>query len=263
MSTQFISMLTPPGSVLNAYDPEILPADQPDTIPDTFKEAMEVRHEVFVKEQNVPAENEVDVDDPRSFHWVVYASVANTGEGGSAANDYRRPRNAAGNVGTPVGTVRLVPPPHPPHPQPLSHHKIDNAEGLAPVEGQEAHEKSSTKFHDGKEPYVKLGRLATLAPYRGLGLGRLLVNAALEWAKGHPQEIVPPLSPMAREALKVEGGEPAEDTWRGLVLVHAQESVQHMWEKLGFERDESMGTWDEEGIIHVGMWKRLDVPETV
>jgi predicted GNAT family N-acyltransferase len=31
---------------------------------------MEVREQVFVKEQNIPLENEFDADDARSCHWV-------------------------------------------------------------------------------------------------------------------------------------------------------------------------------------------------
>lgn len=47
--------------------------------------------------------------------------------------------------------------------------------------------------------------------------------------------------------------------FRGLICIHAQTGVQKVWRKYGFETDEGMGTWDEEGIEHVGMWKRVDV----
>ena len=49
--------------------------------------------------------------------------------------------------------------------------------------------------------------------------------------------------------------------FQGLVLVHAQVGVQKVCNKYGFETDQSMGTWDEEGIDHVGMWKRLDLTD--
>ena len=42
-------------------------------------------------------------------------------------------------------------------------------------------------------------------------------------------------------------------------MVHAQKQVQGFWEKYGFKVDEGMGTWDEEGIEHVGMWRRIAV----
>lgn len=50
-----------------------------------------------------------------------------------------------------------------------------------------------------------------------------------------------------------------DDVWKGLVLVHAQADIENVWKKFGFEKDESMGTWDEEGIVHLGMWKRIQM----
>lgn len=47
--------------------------------------------------------------------------------------------------------------------------------------------------------------------------------------------------------------------WNGLVCVHAQEQVVKAWEKWGFQVDEGMGVWWEEGIRHVGMFQRLEV----
>lgn len=129
-----------------------------------------------------------------------------------------------------------------------------------------------TAMHDGHEPYVKLGRLATLSEYRGLGLGRLLVNTAVDWASRHADQVraggqlvrkvggegeldVPELEGVARERASVEKGE----EWKGLVLVHAQRGVTRFWERLGFVRDEGLGVWVEEGIEHVGMWRRVGV----
>lgn len=53
-----------------------------------FSDAMVVRNAVFVIEQGVPAENELDEQEPRCWHWVVYQGTV------------------------PVGAVRLVAPPH-------------------------------------------------------------------------------------------------------------------------------------------------------
>jgi predicted GNAT family N-acyltransferase len=47
--------------------------------------------------------------------------------------------------------------------------------------------------------------------------------------------------------------------WNGLICVHSQEKVQGAWAKWGFEVDEGMGKWEEEGIAHVGMFLRLDI----
>ncbi len=252
MSTEFISFLPPPGDAIANYDRTLTSSDQPPNVPGIFKEAMSVREEVFVDEQHVPLENELDADDARSFHWVVYASVSNIQ--GSESGDGRKSSETAR---MPVGTVRLVPPPHPPHPEPGSTHAIDNAEAEEPpANGGER----KTSFHDGKEPYVKLGRLATLKPYRGLGLGRLLLNAALNWAARNPHAILPLPSPTSREAAKVDGTiSSSDETWNGLILVHAQESLEQMYAKYGFSKDEEMGIWIEEGIKHVGMWRRVEL----
>jgi hypothetical protein len=68
MGTPFITFLGP--SDLSGYDRTKRHNEQPAHIPKTFIDAMEVREEVFVKEQGVPLTNEFDSDDSRSCHWV-------------------------------------------------------------------------------------------------------------------------------------------------------------------------------------------------
>jgi hypothetical protein len=68
MGTPFIAFLEP--SNLDGYNRKLPPCEQPESIPKTFLDAMEVREEVFVKEQGVPLDNEFDSDDPRACHWV-------------------------------------------------------------------------------------------------------------------------------------------------------------------------------------------------
>jgi len=172
--SEFISFLPPPGLALANYDSAALHSTQSPDVPEVFRDAMSVREDVFVKEQKVALENEVDIDDARSFHWVAYASVGTSGSDGNAAMDGVTKDSATsaehtGRKGStamklPVGTIRLVPPPHPPHPQPGSSHKIDNHEGL-PQDMQSG--LSKTEMHDGKEAYIKLGRLSVLQPFRG------------------------------------------------------------------------------------------------
>ncbi|KAI9811686.1 MAG: hypothetical protein M1832_000720 [Thelocarpon impressellum] len=235
MSTEFINFLAPPGHAIDAYKLSAPASAQEKGVPSTFVEAMTVREAVFVQEQQLAPESELDKDDARSFHWVVYASVSNP----SAVSSNGRKGSQTSTV--PVGTVRLVPPPHAEH-----GHGAD----------------SSALLHDGREPYVKLGRLATLRAYRGLGLARLLVDTALEWASKHPDAIVPRLSPTSREAAKVEAGiGERERRWKGLVLVHSQVRVEGVYRKMGFETDQGLGVWDEEGIPHVGMWKRIEIED--
>ncbi|KAK3064742.1 hypothetical protein LTS18_004400 [Coniosporium uncinatum] len=287
MSTEFISFQPAPGDALHDYKRELAPFEQPSSIPPIFIDAMSVREEVYVKEQKVPLENEFDDDDARSYHWVVYASVGNSSSSGSARasggdvqsvgsrtrstsgsgvkyddNGRRKSSTTASRVA--VGTIRLVPPPHPPHPTPGSSHKIDNNEGVPrgdmdkTATAPDATVQINKPSEDQHEPFIKLGRLATLSAFRRLGLSNLVINAALSWASTHPQEVAPRPSAAHIEEAKLEGRDVPEP-WKGLVLVHAQESVEKVWKKHGFVRDEKMGVWDEEGIKHIGMWRRLEI----
>lgn len=170
--SEFIAFLPPPGVALAKYDSKALHTSQPDDVPETFCDAMSVREEVYVEEQKVPLENEFDMDDPRSFHWVAYASVgvsseqqqadAENAQEGRLGQQGRRKSSTANKLA--IGTIRLVPPPHPPHPLPGSEHAIDNHEGV-PREGESGATQASA--HAGEEPYIKLGRLAVLPAFRG------------------------------------------------------------------------------------------------
>lgn len=255
--SEFISFLAPPGHKIDNYNRSLPYSQQPDSVPSIFCDAMSVRETVFVKEQHVPLENELDSDDPRCFHWVTYASV------GAKASPVVTPQDKAGDKRksstasrVPVGVIRLVPPPHPPHAVPGTEHKIDNSEDAPRVPVlHDAHNAGPVSSHNPhNEPYIKLGRLAVLREYRKMRLGKLLVDTALEWASKHAEEIVPPVSAMDVEAARVDGKEgEVSARWKGLVLVHAQKYVERTWRHYGFERDEGMGEWDEEGITHVGM----------
>ncbi|KAI9652201.1 MAG: hypothetical protein M1829_001810, partial [Trizodia sp. TS-e1964] len=241
-STPFVEFLRPPGDLISPtnYTRTILPTQQPSAlIPQVFKDAMEVRAAVFVTEQHVPLDAELDAQDARAFHWVVYASVGTkTSLNGRKGSETRS---------LPVGTIRLVPPP--------------------PIEPAES---------TSDEPYITLGRLAVLQPYRRLGLGALLVRSALEWAAAHAREIRPEPSGARREEALADqrrrsggiyaaanaafyvslAGEGVRRAWEGLVRVHAQRDAEVVWRRYGFVRDEQE-PWPEEGIWHVGMWTRL------
>jgi predicted GNAT family N-acyltransferase len=184
-------MVTPPGPSIapNGFPVDALPSGAPQPFLDT----MAVRMAVFCDEQRCSVENELDEDDHRSWSWNIY--------------------NASS---LPVATVRLVPPPHPTHPN---------------------------GYHDpNEEPYIKLTRFATIAQERGKGLGKILLQMALDWASTHAQGIF--------------------TGWNGMVLLHAQTSVEKMYAKMGFVTDDKLGRWNEEGIEHVGMWKRIPVVAT-
>lgn len=224
MSKPVVELLPPPGpSVFKA------PTSPPFTNPEvssTFLSALTVRVIVFVDEQHCSAENEIDEDDARSWHWVVYVE-----EGPE--------------VKAAAGTIRLVPV------TPLAGHTegggTDNTKRGEQALGPK-HEK--TEMWDGHEPFVKLGRMATLKGYRKLGLGRLLVNRAFEWLESNADKVTGQM-----EAISHDHDE--EEIWRGLVLVHAQKEIERFWASVGFVRDDGMGTWWEEGIEHIAMWKRV------
>lgn len=195
-------------------------------------------------EQGCSLEGEVDEDDARSWHFVAFA------EGRACA------------------TLRVVPPDG-------AHHgeRDDGVDGEG-QEGERGGERATQPYHgaismwDGKEKYIKIGRMATLKEYRGQGVAARLLEEALRWAGAHRDEIsgkgrVDEQRLTASGGKKVEEGEKGgereggKDEWKGLVLSHAQSEVKGWWTKMGFVEDEGLGRWWEEGIEHVGMWRRL------
>lgn len=238
--SEFVDFIVPLKDRLKLYDPTKLPTDQPKNdaadparaAPQGFIDAMIVRKEVFVDEQGVPLENELDEDDARSFHWTAYASVPV--KNGDEEDPTRR---GSASTKMPIGTIRLVLPPHGPHPN----------------------GSYSSDVHTDNEVYVKLGRLAVSKPFRKTGISKLLIETAIAFARDHPYDMLPHIDPTKLESLQQRG---IGLDFRGLICVHAQTGVQKLWRKYGFETDESMGEWDEEGIKHVGMWRRVEVTDT-
>ena len=245
--SEFVDFIVPLRDRLKLYDTTKPPNDQPKNdatdpakaIPQGFIDAMTVRQAVFVEEQGVPLENELDEDDSRSFHWTVYASVPakhSSPESGPQDEKIDQKRRKSASTKMPIGTIRLVSPPHPPH----------------------ASGKNETDVHKANESYLKLGRLAVIKEFRKAGIAKLLIDTALVFIRQHPNEVLPHYDPGIMESMRYNGG---GTDFNGLVLVHAQTGVQKVWRKYGFETDESMGTWVEEGIEHVGMWKKVDIAE--
>lgn len=267
MGTPFISLLEP--SKLEGYRPGSAREDQPAGIPPTFLDAMEVREDVFVEEQSVPVENEFDEDDSRCCHWVAYASVHTTQEHEvrDETGAVVQPRKSS-TRSTPIGTVRLVPFPHSPHPVEGGRYWNNVLEGeeARPAEHDDGTAAAAfvqdrpTTYHDGRESYVKLGRLAVQKDFRGHKIAGLLVNTVLQWLKENPSYFDPSITELGLEQVGARR-ETEIPSWGGLVCVHAQKQVQKVWEKWGFKVDEGMGTWWEEGILHVGMFQRLPIGE--
>lgn len=282
MGTPFITMQEPTRL---DYIPGQPPDRQPRDVPKCFVDAMQVRTAVFVHEQKVPLQNEFDQDDHRSCHWVVYASVNEVvqeerlDDQGNVVQPRRRDTRSV-----PVGTVRLVPFPHDPHPVPngvywngiLTGRVAEDGTTIVPEPGDSADAKRSrpvsytdriprmmrrdraTSLHDGREVYVKLGRLAVLPDFRGHALSRLLVRQAISWIRAHPTYFNPGADELTSHSIAGHCNKDAP-YWNGLICVHAQEEVVPVWQRLGFRVDDEMGRWMEEGIWHVGMFMRLDL----
>lgn len=200
---------------------------------------MTIRQKVFIEEQGVSPESELDEDDARSWQWVLY--LHNQGnENGNQNDDTKKEKEKMA-----IGVIRLVPPPHEPH-ETLLHPDQDQTRQLP-------------KYDVEHEPYIKLTRVAILPEYRGKGFARILVDTALDWAGKNPEEIEKAYLRTVQSHSHTQSQSQTAPRWTGLALLHAQIQVEKMYERLGFHTDESLGRWMEEGIEHVGMWRRVDV----
>ncbi|KAK5631235.1 hypothetical protein RRF57_006949 [Xylaria bambusicola] len=308
MGTPFITHLEP--CRLDGYNPKLPHDQQPSRIPAAYRDAMSVREAVFVKEQGCPLENEHDSDDARSCHWVMYASVRTmTPELRDPQTDLVIQKRCSETRSMPIGTLRIVPFPHPPHPPDGARYvggilqednSTDSNEAASSANGQSNEESKTsgnnldgtaadpsqchrafsladqrrlsdpfpfgadrqTEFHNGKEPYVKLGRIAVLPEFRGHQIAVQLWNAAKRWLQENPTYFNPSVKELGMDTMQVDqaGDIPK---WNGLVCVHAQEAVTKVYERWGFKIDRGMGRFYEEGIPHIGMFQRLEVKSTV
>ncbi|KAL8748372.1 MAG: hypothetical protein Q9184_007353 [Pyrenodesmia sp. 2 TL-2023] len=196
-------LLAPPSHLSGlALGPLPSPALQPPyNLPTLFLQALSVRIPVFVHEQGCSLEGEIDEDDARSWHFVAFA------EG---------PRACA--------TLRVVPPGDAGY----GDGKEGEKDGKRQEEATEPYH-GATDMWDGREKYIKIGRMATLKEDRGQGVAAGLLDEALRWVGVH----------------------------------RAESEVKGWWRKMGFVEDEGLGRWWEEGIEHVGMWRRLGDDEGV
>jgi predicted GNAT family N-acyltransferase len=216
-----IELLEPPGQTIANYNRSLPCTEQSEPVPHLFTDAMIIREEVFVEEQKVPLENELDEDDPRCWHWISYDETPRHATSSTSSTSSPPAHSDEATTRHPTGTIRLVPPPHPPHAEPGSEHQIDGSEHVAKVPlGKDAANSGPTSEHNAhNEPYIKLGRLAVQKEYRGKGSAKRLVETALEWAAGHGGEV------MGQASKSEEAGRARRMEWRGLVLVHAQVSA--------------------------------------
>lgn len=274
-------LLPPPGAALKEYDRSLAPSEQPTEattedgskiIPQIFVDAMHVREQVFVREFKVPRENEFDQDDARCAHWVAYAGI-------SPSSSRKKEDNAVGLSWSPVGTLRLVPFPHNEHPLAGGMYvdgKLTNEDNLVAINDMVKGKQMSrtvagakkgidrpTTYHDGQEPYLKLGRLAVVPTYRREGVAGVLVNAALEALSliqysGSSETGLENFLDFSNTEVDQIGIDENGARWRGLLCVHARSPMMELWRRYGFLLDEQMGTWWEEGMSHVGMFMRME-----
>ncbi|KAI0451803.1 hypothetical protein F5B21DRAFT_485652 [Xylaria acuta] len=319
MGTPFITLLQP--TRLDGYNPRLPYNLQASHIPSPFRDAMEVRERVFVTEQGCSLEFEYDADDARSCHWIMYASVNTTiqhEERDPETLELVRPRRSITQT-VPIGTLRIVPFPHPPHPpdgaryvngvlQPAedvldaassskpSHNGSQNGSGktkesspsngngngnctaaaAAPPPPPSRRRRAmtlvdqrrmsapmpfgtdrETDYHNGKEPYLKLGRVAVVPEYRDHRVADQLWDAAKQWLERHPTYFNPSIKELGMDVMKVNNTRDVPE-WHGLVCVHAQEAAVNAYERWGFRVDKGMGKFYVENIPHVGMWERLN-----
>ncbi|CAG8359906.1 unnamed protein product [Penicillium salamii] len=204
----------------------VLPTDSdpsPSTNPPIINDALKLRLEVFVGGQHTDPADEIDNDDPQSWHWVTY--------------DNEDPLNPV-----PVTTIRLIPPPQVPYQSLLDSERECKAEW--------------PRYDMFNEPSIRLGRLACLEEYRRHGLGSSIIQLALNWAREHPAEMTEALLQNLQEVggnIRMVHG----DKWSGLVLAHAQAHREAMYARLGFVTYAQLGV--VEGFDYVGMSMRLDV----
>ena len=92
----------------------------------------------------------------------------------------------------------------------------------------------------------------------GGSIAKQLTGAALQWLRENPKFFNPSIAEEGMENLVVTRTADVP-VWKGLICVHAQELAERFWARWGFKADEGMGKWEEEGIVHVGMFLRLDL----
>ncbi|KAK4444418.1 acyl-CoA N-acyltransferase [Podospora aff. communis PSN243] len=298
--TPFISIIGPSRLrfISNSYVPTLRHNEQPlrkgndgkVPIPKLFLDAMSVREAVYVDEQGVPLEHEFDSEDPRSVHWVIYASVQKPVADAVTDPDTGAilvPRRSETTT-VPIGTIRLVPFPHGPPPRAGGDYVSDelvnagaDIRAISPYGGGDSvvtdftpEEKErlrkpysyppqyddASELHDGQEPYLKLGRLAVLKEFRGRGIGSQLIRTAIKWIAEQPDLFDPIPSDVGfAKVQKQRGGVGLMPRWNGLFCCHAQEAAVPLWQRHGFHVDKSRGRWMEEGIPHVAMFLRVGV----
>ncbi|EPE28276.1 Acyl-CoA N-acyltransferases (Nat) [Glarea lozoyensis ATCC 20868] len=246
----------PVGKTLLKYDIKQHPQSQSLEIPPVFIAAVQAREDVFVAMYDeLTFENNLDYDDPRSIHFVAFSNTPD--EEDIEPNSITDIQTRNKFVLRAIGTLRFIPfPQYHQHPPPGMVFDADSLRASAAVENSaelflgipEYKPDRPTKFHDGIEAYIKVGRMCVIKEWRGKGVMDELLRTGYKWLtenKGWTTGTI--------------GGEERFGGWKGLICAHADINAKRSWERNGFVVDEDMGCWWILGIQHICMWKRIEL----
>jgi GNAT superfamily N-acetyltransferase len=254
----------PPGKALLEYDTLKHPTEQPLAVPPTIAAASQTREDVFVAMHPLLTyEYNLDYDDPRSVHFVAFSKSPNENAVDPSSITDLESRNKF--ISRAIGSLRFIPFPHY-HLHPLPGAVFDKEALLAALEAEAAsgplferpipgyRQDRKTKYHDGIEPYLKVGRMCVIPGWRGKGVMTELLRVGYEWLRANQG-----WATTSKVGGEVDGREKGIGWWKGLICAHADGGAQRAWEREGFVVDEEMGNWWIMGIKHVCMWKRIDL----
>jgi predicted GNAT family N-acyltransferase len=200
-----------------------------------FEHCRDIRFTVFVDEQQVPAENEMDDVDPVALHYVALVPK----ESAVVNIDGRVPRDQV------TFQWQWIPTPndHAYDKQdwyPVSTLRLFDAKVLKDKDGHDDHH-----HRDGAVQVLKLGRMAVQKPYRGLSIGSCLMRHA---------------EPHATNALANASASPQVQ-----IALHAQIDKRGFYERNGyvpeFREDGTLEVFVEENIKHIHMSKTVRLNE--
>lgn len=186
-----------------------------------INDALTIRRKVFVDDGDFDAADEIDAEDARSWHWVIY-------DNGEARNP------------VPVATIRMVPPPQ------VSLNRLSHADRAT----------YGPQYDFESEPAVRPSRMAVLKEYQGNQLAVRLMETVHSWASENQRAI----NHAYMHSLQAVGGNSSalpNGKWSGLVHVYGLKHLEKFFPRIGYELLGEEGFW--EGVEHVGFRMRLDV----
>ncbi|KAK1754401.1 hypothetical protein QBC47DRAFT_414365 [Echria macrotheca] len=294
-STPFIAMLDrhQAGPLGNAWDRDKLPSEQSAKIPRTFVDAMTVRKAVNVDKLGVPLAHELQPDDRFAFHWVIYMSARQTISPevrDFVTGELVNPRKSKTET-IPLGTIRMVPFPHLAFPRPGGVYtkgvltnpgapasavaspafaglavapwtQTDHARAVDPNIWPPAVERP-TQYWDGREPYIKIGRLTVRRDHGDNNNPRAasqLIDTVVQFMRVNSLAFNQRGSDVGFHKIGPRKARLIPE-WQGLFCAFACEDDIVLWQRHHFQLDRATGRWMEDGVPHVAMFRRIELPE--